>query len=244
MSHAKVQSLLVPIIVVLVSVLVFQSVNVTVQADTAITPTLSAKAWTYLPFVRGPGQAPPATATLPGPTATATPTGTPTNTPDPGRLAAPTLFSIQNDDNDGNFTVSWSTVQDVEFYKLEQKRNNNSWILVYEGPLQSLARSNMSDGQYCYRVMAANATSTSEWSASKCTNVSSEPSTPTLTSTPEVPAPILYNINNPGGGNDFIVQWSAVSDAVDYRLRQNINSSSAWVQESITDRIQVSVEAT
>ncbi len=46
-----------------------------------------------------------------------------------------------------------------------------SWKQIYEGPTREFVRSNLADGEYCYRVMALNATMDSEWSVTKCTAV-------------------------------------------------------------------------
>lgn len=72
--------------------MILPSVNVTVQAETAVTPTLIARTWTYLPMVRGLGQGPTATPTQPGPTVTASPTltSTPTSTATATATSTPT----------------------------------------------------------------------------------------------------------------------------------------------------------
>lgn len=213
-------------------VTIMVSANPALQAETAATPTLQASIWNYLPVVRGEAPGPTNTPAAPGPTVTpsltptSTATPTPTSTPQPGRLAIPTLFDILNEDNDGNFTAGWSTVPDAEYYILQQQRNGNRWKQVYEGPEREFLLSDLADGQYCYRVMALNPVTDSEWSATKCTTVSSATSTPAATSTTApggLAAPAIFEIANSDGDGNFTLEWSPVPDADEYIVREAFN---------------------
>jgi hypothetical protein len=44
----------------------------------------------------------------------------------------------------------------------------------------------------------------------------------------DVPAPILYDIDNADGDGNYMVEWSAVLDADDYRLHEIIDGSASW----------------
>jgi len=103
-------------------------------------------------------------------TPTATPTITPTPSPTPG-LPAPVLFDIINESNSDDYNVGWSSVIWADWHKLEENRNNTNWGKAYEGSATSINRSNMEDGQYCYRVSAFNAATYSNKSIEKCTIV-------------------------------------------------------------------------
>lgn len=117
--------------------------------------------------------------------ATPTPAPPPTNTPRP-LPPAPVLDDIVNSDSDGNFVVNWSAVAEATSYQVNQKRNDQSWKLVYEGGKTSLKRIDLPDGEYCYRIRSVNAKGSSVWSEVKCTIAGSKPEPP-ATATPRPP---------------------------------------------------------
>ncbi len=121
--------------------IIFSATNT--GAEIYVTPTLYATNWNYMPYIRSLKRGPTATATLPPPTMTpwATNTNTPTSTTEvehtptatasitpsptatytarPPSLPAPTIYEIDNSDQDGNFTVSWTAVAGAEYLQVE-----------------------------------------------------------------------------------------------------------------------------
>lgn len=79
-------------VLLLTGIMVMPSIDRAVQADPAVTPTLIASAWNYLPIVNGEVQGPTTTPQPPAPTSTPSPTSTstPTNTPEPTITSTPT----------------------------------------------------------------------------------------------------------------------------------------------------------
>lgn len=177
------------------------------------------------------------------------PTSTPTSSSTPG-LAMPILYNIDNPDNDGNYTVQWSAVANAQEYILKEGPQAPDDTIIYRGPNTSFERSNLSPGQYCYRVRAI--IPDGEWgpfSAPQCTMVvgatsTPKPSpTPTATSVYELPPPtdlgIVVKYAYPGYGDPrepsqrnsgqpyLFVGW--VGDGpYDYRLQKSSDGGNNW----------------
>ena len=130
--------------------------------------------------------------------------------------SAPTLYSIDNPDCDGNYTVSWSSVSGATSYELQEDDNSSfsSPTRVYSGSSISWTASGKSPGTYYYRVRASTASCTTGWSTPRSVRVWPIPSTPTL-----------YAISNPDGDGNYTVSWSLVSDATSYTLQEDDNPS-------------------
>ena len=128
---------------------------------------------------------PPPATTEPPPATTEPPPATteppPTDTPVPPALEAylpimnmlfpfvpdpPVLNAIDNSDGDGNYTVSWSSPEGSDTYKLEEddSADFSSPTTVYSGSSTSKAISGKPMGTYYYRVMGANPGASSDWS--------------------------------------------------------------------------------
>ncbi len=208
-------------------------------ATRTITPT-----WTATPL-----PVPSATPT-PLPTYTPTPTYTPSNTPTPLPPAAPTLYDPDNADEDGNYTVSWSTVVDATGYALEEKVGYiGDYAPLYSGPATSVAVTERTATLYCYRVRAVRGAQIGSWSNVVCLLVAPPTNTPTATPAPtNTPTPtptvnplsnvILYlgaDSNGTVGGITFADEdilafdtatdsWSLFFDGSDVGATQDINA--------------------
>jgi hypothetical protein len=84
----------------------------------------------------------------------------------------PTLQDISNPEEDGDYTVEWSS----GFcwgtrYELQERLNGGSWGEIYDGSGTQRSLSNKGTGRWCYRVRACNSSGCSGWSSTKCTNV-------------------------------------------------------------------------
>jgi hypothetical protein len=79
---------------------------------------------------------------------------------------APMLNTINNEDGDGNYTVSWSSSEGAETYTLQEATDASfsNATTVYSGPNTSTAISGRDVGTYYYRVWASNAYASSGWS--------------------------------------------------------------------------------
>jgi subtilisin family serine protease len=90
----------------------------------------------------------------------------------PSPLEEPTLEPIDNPDQDGDFTVSWSTVTTAT-YILEESSNPYfvDPVVVYDGPLTEKQIEHQKGGSWYYRVRAVSNTDQSPWSNSESTLV-------------------------------------------------------------------------
>jgi hypothetical protein len=127
---------------------------------------------------------------------------------------APTLYSIDNPDCNGDYAVSWSSVSGATRYELDEDDNSSfsSPTRVYSGSATSWSASGKSPGTYYYRVRACSVAGCSNWSSSQSVRVWPIPSAPTL-----------YSISNPDGDGNYTVSWSSVSDATSYTLQEDDN---------------------
>lgn len=126
----------------------------------------------------------------------------------------PVLNAIDNPDSDGAYTVSWTAAAGASGYILHERLNSGGWAEVYSGPNTSVERTGHSDGEWCYRVRAANGDGV--WSAVACTEVGA---------TVEPPTPALASIDNQDGDGAFVVSWTVASGAVGYTLQERFNGA-------------------
>ena len=129
------------------------------------------------------------------------------------RPAAPVLAPIANGDGDGNYTVSWSEVTGATAYQLQEDNNPafSSPNTVYAGSGSEYLVSNQAQGTWYYRVRSVNAVTVSTWSNVRSTQV--------ILGTPE-----LFQITNPEGAANYLVDWSEVAGATAYTLQVDDNS--------------------
>lgn len=95
-------------------------------------------------------------------------------------LGTPTLDDINNQDGDGNYTVSWQAAARATGYQLQEDDNAafSSPATVYTGSGLSWSAVNRAVGTYYYRVMATGATGNSDWSNTRSTEVEPPPPPP------------------------------------------------------------------
>ena len=84
--------------------------------------------------------------------------------PPPPIPEAPTLLSIDNSDNDGDYTVQWTQSQFADGYELQESVDGGDWTTAYTGPDASRDFVGQSPATYSYRVRAENAQGQSLWS--------------------------------------------------------------------------------
>lgn len=131
--------------------------------------------------------------------------------------SAPTVVSPATD-NDGAFTVGWSSVSTANQYRLEQRQGSGNWSQIYSGAGLSKAVASLANGTYDYRARACNVDGCSGYSAIDTTVVTHPPGNAPAVTTPTA--------DNNGA---FSVGWSSVSTATSYRLEQRKNGGS-WSQ--------------
>jgi len=91
---------------------------------------------------------------------------------------APALNTISNPEQDGIYTVSWSTVNGATGYSLEEQFNSGSWQAVSGVSGTSRVFTGKPEGTWCYRVAANNNAGAGDWSTNQCTTVAGAPSFP------------------------------------------------------------------
>jgi len=117
----------------------------------------------------------------------------------------PTLDDINNPDQNGDYTVSWSydaghpDVTEPVTYTLQEatQEDPSDWTTVYEGSGTSQPFTDKDGGTYYYRVRGHNAFGAGEWSDVKSTSVIGEPF-----------APDLDEIDNDDEDQSYRVSWS------------------------------------
>jgi hypothetical protein len=91
----------------------------------------------------------------------------------PPTPATPTLQPISNPDNDGAFTVTWTTVPDVTAYRLEQALDSafTTPTTAYQGTATSFNATNYGPTRYFFRVQARTAYGDGPWSNAQSVDV-------------------------------------------------------------------------
>ena len=77
----------------------------------------------------------------------------------------PTSINYPSSDNDGDFTVSWSSSSGATSYTLQRATNASftGAVTEYSGPSTSYNQTGLGDGTYYYRVSASNVYGSSGW---------------------------------------------------------------------------------
>src|SRR3546814_15673560 len=70
--------------------------------------------------------------------------------------ANPPTLTAPATDNNGAFTVSWTSVSTATNYRLEQRKDSCAWSQIYSGTGLSKAVSGLANGAYRYRVSSCN----------------------------------------------------------------------------------------
>ncbi len=125
-------------------------------------------------------------------------------------LPAPVLEPIENSDEDGEYTLKWSSVTGASSYTLEEADNGTfaGSTVIYSGSGTQHAVSGQLPGKWYYRVRAVDGPEFSDWSNTEWTIVVPLP-------------PELYPIANPCNEPDYLVDWSDVAGAGSYTLQED-----------------------
>jgi YD repeat-containing protein len=118
----------------------------------------------------------------------------------------------------GNFTVTWSSVANSNFYKLEQQLGAGAWSEVSSGADLSKSFSSLAAGTYGYRVRACGTGGCGSYSGLTQTTVIYVPATPAAPTTPASSA-----------NGAYMVGWTAVTNASEYRLEES-GDGGTWMQ--------------
>ena len=127
----------------------------------------------------------------------------------------PTLHPIQNPDQDGNYTVSWTAADLADTYRLEEDDNPNftSPVVVYSQSGLSWQATNKPTATYYYRVRGYNPYGYGFYSNVQSVYVA--PPTPA--------APTLNPIANEDLDGYYTVNWTAAARASTYSLEEDDN---------------------
>ncbi|WP_086930640.1 RHS repeat-associated core domain-containing protein [Agarilytica rhodophyticola] len=128
--------------------------------------------------------------------------------------ATPTL-SLLASDNDGEFGLRWTAIDNTLRYILQEISPSSSTWTTVESPSEArIQLSGRTSGTYSYRVQACNDLGCSDFSTAKSIEVAISPGIP-----PSISPPTNAN---------FTIQWGASSGRVSsYQLEQRIGSG-AW----------------
>lgn len=141
-------------------------------------------------------------------------------------ISAPVL-ALQEFSSRGDYQVAWSAVASSTSYELQERPASGAWRGAYSGPAIGWGAPNNDSGTYDYRVRSCRAGSCSAWSAEASIRVQLPPS-----GVPTLSAPAI------SADGSFVVSWTRVAGAVDYRLEESANGSgwTAIVQADVTSR--------
>ena len=131
----------------------------------------------------------------------------------------PTTPTGPSSDNNGVYTISWSSVTGAATFRLEEKLNSGSWDEIHNATytITSKARSGLGNGTWYYRLRACSAVGCSGYSGTKSV---------INAITPGVPASISVSPTTSYDGS-HTVTWGASSGSVTtYRLERKIDSGS------------------
>ena len=125
--------------------------------------------------------------------------------------SAPNLTTPANSST-GNYTVSWTGVDQATSYVLQEQANGGSWTTVQSNSATSWNATGRATGSYGYRVQSCNGGTCSAWSSTATTAVLLPPGS----------AP---SMSVPGSSSNgaYSVSWSAVATATSYNLQEQIN---------------------
>jgi hypothetical protein len=139
----------------------------------------------------------------------------------PNPPSEPTLSSISSPDNDGDFSISWSSVSGANEYHLYRNTSSFSSLSgltpIYQGSSTSYNEIDLAEGDYYYGVVAVNSSGVSD--LSNIENV--------VVDYPPPNEPTLSSISSPDNDGDFIITWSSVSGADEYHLYRHTSSFSS-----------------
>ncbi len=128
----------------------------------------------------------------------------------------PTTFTVPSTDNDGAFSLSWSTVTGATAYELQERINGGLWATIPNTTLTTKVFSDSSSkvsGTYDYQVRACNSSGCSAYSAVKTTEVVLPPATPSN-----------FHIAETPGNSIYAVIWDATPWAETYTLQERVNN--------------------
>jgi hypothetical protein len=130
-------------------------------------------------------------------------------------LGVPELQPIDNEDCDGQYRVSWSSIPDATGYELweDDDPGFGSPAPAYTGAATYKDISGQAAGTYYYQVRATSPSCRGDWS-----NVESGTVWPRLSS-----APVLQEIQNSDCDDLYTVTWSPVAGADGYALWKDDN---------------------
>lgn len=134
----------------------------------------------------------------------------------------PVLNEIATPDEDGEFTLSWSSNIYSNYYDLyrsdEDIEDVSEMSPIYSGAENSYQETDLTNGTYYYAVVAVNGSGESKLSNVISVRVEIE-------EVVDIIAPILNSIESPDEDGTFIVTWGSVEGATDYKLYRSSNNS-------------------
>jgi len=116
----------------------------------------------------------------------------------------------------GDYQVSWSGIAAAATYELQQRSPGADWQAAYSGSGKVWTAPGHASGTYQYRVRSCDSAACSAWSAEASVRVQLPPS-----GVPVLSAPSMST------DGSFVVSWTRVTGAVDYRLEESAGGG-AW----------------
>lgn len=136
--------------------------------------------------------------------------------------SAPTLSAPLNSST-GSYPLSWTSVELVSEYELQEQSIGGVWSSIQVSSLTSIAINSNSTATWSYRVRACNTVGCSGWSAVSAVQVVRPPSV-----APTISAPASNSTGN------YTVTWTAVAEANTYELAHRRNGG-AWSRIYVAD---------
>lgn len=144
--------------------------------------------------------------------------------PAPSVSGAPTLTTPANNVS-GNYTVSWSAIDDATSYTLQEQDDGVTWNAVQTGADLSWSATGKAQGNHNYEVRACNSTNCGPWSA---------------VATTEVMPPPTVSVPSANGTGSYSVSWTAVAGATSYTLQEQLNGGT-WATIQSTGVTSVAI---
>lgn len=145
--------------------------------------------------------------------------------------SVPTL-SAPSSDNDGSYTVSWTSASGATSYTLQRRIGSGLWSTIQNNSATSRGESGLGSGTYSYRVRACGSAGCSRFSAVKTVTVTLPPATPSAITGPSTDA-----------DGSFTLSWGTSSSATSYQLQRRVDGGgwAAIQNSSATSRSESSI---
>ena len=130
---------------------------------------------------------------------------------------APSTFTVPSLDNDGSYSISWSSVSTATYYTLQEKVGSGTWTTIQNTSATSRLLSGKSNNTYSYQVRACNSGGCSAYSPTKSIIVS------------PLSVPDEMNAEYSSAPHGLRISWGGVVNATSYKVARSVDGGVSWI---------------